>query len=108
MDNFWQNQKSALFSLVNSQLVTYPKIQTKVCRVPSGTPMDWFLMKSVNAEYPLSYCKCVKNPENILKPHRSFIKKKLIFWRHSILAKVHKWPQSHQKLTYVKIDQKQS
>ena len=39
----------------------HSKIQTKVCRVPGDTPMDWFLMKSVNAEYPLRCHKCVKN-----------------------------------------------
>ena len=60
---FWHlenPQKSALFSPGNSQSVTYSKIQTKVCRVPWGPPMDWFLIKSVNAEYPLSCRKCVE------------------------------------------------
>ena len=52
-------KKSALFGPANGQLVTYSKIQTKVCREPWATPMDWFLMKSMNAEYPLSCCKCV-------------------------------------------------
>ena len=59
--NFLTSQKLALFGPANGQLVTYPKIQTKVCRLPSGTPMDWFLMKSVNAEYPLSCCNCVED-----------------------------------------------
>ena len=58
--NFLTSQKLALFGLANGQLVTYLKIQTKVFRVPSGTPMDWFLMKSVNAKYPLSCHKYVK------------------------------------------------
>ena len=53
-------KKSALFGPANSQLVTYSKIQTKVCRVTWGTPMDWFLIKSVNAEYPLSCRKYVE------------------------------------------------
>ena len=38
--NFLTSQKSALFGLANDQSVTYLKIQTKVFRVPSGTPMD--------------------------------------------------------------------
>ena len=58
--NFLTSQKSVLFGLANGQSVTYLKIQTKVFRVPSGTPMDRFLMKSVNAEYLLSCRKCVK------------------------------------------------
>ena len=58
--NFFDISKSAVFGPANGQSVTYPKIQTKVCRVPSGTPMDWFLMKSANAEYPLSCRKCVE------------------------------------------------
>ena len=37
-------------------------MQTKVCRGPYGAPMDWCLMKSVNAEYPLSCRKYVKKP----------------------------------------------
>ena len=45
----------------NAQSVTYLKIQTKVCRVPWGPPMDWLLIKSVDAEYPLSCHKCVEN-----------------------------------------------
>ena len=53
-------KKSALFSSANSQSVTYSKIQTRMSRVPWGPPMDWFLMKSVNAEYPLSCWKCVE------------------------------------------------
>ena len=60
---FWHlknPKKSALFSPANAQLVTYSKIQTKVSRVPWGPPMDWFLIKSVNVEYPLSCCKCVE------------------------------------------------
>ena len=35
-------------------------MQTKVCRVPWGPPKDWFLVKSVNAEYSLSFRKCVE------------------------------------------------
>ena len=46
----------------NGQSVTYSKMQTKVCRGPWGAPMDWCLMKSVNAEYPLSCRKCVEKP----------------------------------------------
>ena len=38
--NFFDISKLAVFGPANSQSVTYPKIQTKVCRVPSGTPMD--------------------------------------------------------------------
>ena len=60
---FWHltnSKKLALFGPANNQLVTYSKIQTEVCRVPWGPPMDWFLIKSVNAEYPLSCCKCVQ------------------------------------------------
>ena len=53
-------KKSALFGSANSQSVTYSKIQTRVSRVPWGPPMDWFLIKSVNTEYPLSCCKCVE------------------------------------------------
>ena len=134
--NFLTSQKSALFGLANGQSVTYLKIQTKVFRVPSGTPMDWFLMKSVNAKYPLSCRKCVKKqprqtpqvcrspPEmvppyspgscppkilqNTLMPCHSFIEKKLIFWRPYILTKVLKRPWSRQKLTYVKMGQKGS
>ena len=53
-------KNSALFGPANGQSVTYSKIQTKVCRVPWGPPMDWFLIKSVNAEYPLSCRKCVE------------------------------------------------
>ena len=34
------SQKSALFGPANGQSVTYLKIQTQVCGVPSGTPMD--------------------------------------------------------------------
>ena len=55
-------KKSTLNDLQNSQLVTYSKIQTKVCRRPWGAPMDWCLMKSVNAKYPLICCKCVEKP----------------------------------------------
>ena len=139
---FLTSQTSALFGPANSQLVTYLKIQTKVCRVPSDTPMDWFLMKSVNAEYPLSCCKCVekrtlctrsparppkcvapppkmvppyspgscpsKTPRTLQSPIAPSSRKNLIFWRHPILTKVLKQPWSHQKLTYVKIDQKGS
>ena len=60
---FWHlrnPKKSALFGPGNGQLVTYSKIQTKVCRVPWGPPIDWFLIKSVNAKYPLSCHKCVE------------------------------------------------
>ena len=60
---FWHlknPKKSALFGPGNSQSVTYSKIQTKVCRVPWGPPIDWFLVKSVNAKYPLSCRKCVE------------------------------------------------
>ena len=39
-DNFLTAQKLALFGPANSQSVTYSKIQTKVCRVHWGTPMD--------------------------------------------------------------------
>ena len=53
-------KKLALFGPANDQSVTYSKIQTKVCRVPWGPPVDWFLIKSVNAEYPLSCHKCVE------------------------------------------------
>ena len=122
LTTFWplrNPKKSALFSPANGQSVTYSKIQTRVCRVPWGPPMDWFLIKSVNAEYPLSCCKCVEKwtfciqcptgspkcvappqkwyhhiayvPAHLqtwetLMPHRSFIEKKLIFWRHLFLA----------------------
>ena len=59
---FWHlknPKKSALFGPAIGQSVTYSKIQTRVCRVPWGIPMDWFLIKSVNAKYPLSCRKCV-------------------------------------------------
>ena len=55
-------KKLTLNGLWNGQSVTYSKMQTKVCRGPWGAPMDWCLMKSVNAEYPLSCHKCVKKP----------------------------------------------
>ena len=45
LTTFWHlknPKKSALFGPANSQLVTYSKIQPRVCRVPWGTPMDWF------------------------------------------------------------------
>ena len=60
---FWyvrNSQKLALKAPQNSQSVTYSKIQTKVCRVPQYTPMDWLLIESINAEYPLRCHKCVK------------------------------------------------
>ena len=60
---FWHlknPKKSALFSPANGQSVTYSKIQTRVSTVPWGPPMDWFLIKSVNAEYLLSCRKCVE------------------------------------------------
>ena len=63
LTTFWHlknPKKSALFCPGNGQSVTYSKIQTKVCRVPWGPPIDWFLIKSVNAEYPLSCHKCVE------------------------------------------------
>ena len=55
-------KKLTLNGLRNGQSVTYSKMQTKVCRRPWGAPMDWCLMKSVNAEYPLSCRKCVEKP----------------------------------------------
>ena len=55
-------KKLTLNGLRNGQSVTYSKMQTKVCRGPWGAPMDWCLMKSVNAEYPLSCRKCVEKP----------------------------------------------
>ena len=63
LTTFWHlknPKKLALFGPANGQSVTYSKIQTKMCRVPWGPPMDRFLMKSVNAEYPLSCRKGVK------------------------------------------------
>ena len=51
-DNFLTSQKSALIGPANSQLVTYSKIQTKVYRTPQPTPMDLFLIKSVNLSTP--------------------------------------------------------
>ena len=53
-------KKKAPFGPANGQLVTYSKIQTKVCRTPYSTPMYRFLIKSVNPEYPLSCHKCVE------------------------------------------------
>ena len=53
-------QKLAPFGPANSQSVTYSKIQTKVCRTPYSTPMDRFLIKSMNPVYPLSCRKCVE------------------------------------------------
>ena len=156
---FWHLKNWHFLAPANGQSVTYPKIQTEVCRVPSGTPMDWFLMKSVNAEYPLSCCKCVeksdplqsnpcqtpqvchtpqkwyhhiaqgpahlKPPHNTLKPHCSFIKKKIDFlkapnfdkstrnspgvtknWHMSKLTK--KSPRICNKLSWVQIWQKNS
>ena len=38
--HFKNPKKSALFGPANGQLVTYSKIQTKVCRVPWGPAMD--------------------------------------------------------------------
>ena len=104
--------------------------------------MDWFLVKSVNPEYPLRCRKCpekcnffpdgpqhplkcvaapkkwyhhvaqlsahLKPPQASSTTDHSFIKKTLIFWRPRILAKVLKWPWSHQKLTYIKSDHKMS
>ena len=40
--------------------MTYSKIQMKVCRTPKATPMDWFFVKAVNPEYPLSHHECVE------------------------------------------------
>ena len=145
LTTFWHlrnPKKLALFGPANSQSVTYSKIQTKVSRVPWGPPMDWFLIKSVNAEYPLSCRKCVEKwtfcvlcptgppkcvtpppkmvppyslgtcpptkPWDTLNPRHSFIKKKLIFWRHLFLANYSNGPGCRQKLTYVKIDQEGS
>ena len=39
IDNFLPSQKLALHGPANSQLVTYSKIQTKVCKTPQATPM---------------------------------------------------------------------
>ena len=64
LTTFWQlknPKKSALFGPANGQSLTYSKSQTRVCRLPWSPPMDWFLIKSVNAEYPLSCRKCVEN-----------------------------------------------
>ena len=58
--NFLTSQKLAPFGPANGQSVTYSEIQTKVCRTPYSTPMDRFLIKSVNPEYPLSCHKCVE------------------------------------------------
>ena len=58
--NFLTSQKFAPFSPANGQSVTYSKIQTKVCRIPYSTPMDRFLIKSVNPGYPLSCRKCAQ------------------------------------------------
>ena len=58
--NFLTSQKLAPFGPANGQLVTYSKIQTKVCKTPYSTPMDRFLIKSVNPEYPLSCHKCAQ------------------------------------------------
>ena len=57
---FLTSRKLAPFGPANGQSVTYSKIQTKVCRTPYSTPMDRFLIKSVNPEYPLSCHKCVE------------------------------------------------
>ena len=58
--NFLTPQKLAPFGPANGQLVTYSKIQTKVCRTPYSTPMDRFLIKSVNPKYPLSCHECAQ------------------------------------------------
>ena len=58
--NLLTSQKLAPFSLASGQLVTYPKIQTKVCRTPYSTSMDRFLMKSMNPKYPLSCRECAQ------------------------------------------------
>ena len=73
LTTFWHlknPKKLALFGPANDQSVTYSKIQTKVCRVSKGTPMDWSLIKSVNAEYPLSCHKCVEKQDILCSmPH---------------------------------------
>ena len=58
--NFLTSQKLAPFGPANGQSVTYSKIKTKVCRTPYSTPMDRFLIKSVNPKYPLRCCKCAQ------------------------------------------------
>ena len=55
-----KSNPSTLNGPVNGQSVRYSKIQTRVSRTPQDTPMDWFLMKSVNAKYPLSHRKCAE------------------------------------------------
>ena len=57
---FWhlKNRQFSDQQMANRWLTRKSKPQ--VCRVPSGTPMDWSLMKSANAEYPLSCRKCVE------------------------------------------------
>ena len=58
MSNFLTSQKLPLYGPANGQLVTYSKIRIKVSRTPLATPMDWFLVKWVDSEYPLSHRKC--------------------------------------------------
>ena len=58
--NFLTSQKLPSFGPANIQSVTYSKIQTKVCRPPYSTPVDRFLIKSVNPEYPVSCCECAQ------------------------------------------------
>ena len=55
---------------------------------------------------PYSLGTCPPKTLEHFDARHSFIKKKLIFWRPLILAKVLKWSWSCQNLTYVKFDQK--
>ena len=144
LTTFWHlknPKKSALFGSANGQSVTYSKIQTRVSRVPWGPPIDWFLMKSVNAEYPLSCLKCVEKqtfcilcpagPPKCVPPlqkwyhHIAYVpthlqtprhfdapsllhREKIDFLKASFFGKLLKRTWSHQKLTYVKIDEEGS
>ena len=144
LTTFWHlrnPKKSALFGPANGKSVTYWKIKTRVCRVPLGTPMDWFLIKSVNAKYPLSCRKCVEkwtfcvlcpagSPKCVAPPQKwyhhitevsahlqtlrhfeapSFLhQEKINFLKASFFGTLLERPWSHQKLTYVKIDQEGS
>ena len=60
MDNFLtslKSSKSGTFWPSKWPISDLFKNPNWICKVPFGTPMDWSLMKSVNAEYPLNCCK---------------------------------------------------
>ena len=70
-------QKLALNGPWSSQLVRYSKIQTRVSRTPWAIPMDWFLMKSVNAVFFLMACG---TPISVAHPPKMELSHSLVIW----------------------------